>query len=190
MGSQTQSPGISRPGRILCWKSVCCLDTLLCSFNMVLFSTFQWAVKLFPPFALDVAPFQGDMWFLHEFIAHKWKLQQMARSSPRWCALVGHVAFFLCYYVSNPEQQKDICFFFPTVLWTALRRRRSIRSGAVFTGSRPFGSNISFTSSHTLHFTKSVLFCFTLLSNELFIFSGFDYFYSLTIDTERNTRPV
>lgn len=111
MGSQTQSPGISRPGRILCWKSVCCLDTLLCSFNVVLFSTFLWAVKLFPPFALDVAPFQGDMWFLHEFIAHKWKLQQMARSSPRWCALLGHVAFFVCYYVSNPELRKDVCFF-------------------------------------------------------------------------------
>lgn len=111
MGAQTQSPGISRPGRILCWKSMHCLDTLLRNFNMVLFSTFLWAVKLFPPFALDVAPFQGDMWFLHEFIAHKRKLQQMARSSPRWCALVGHVAFFLCCYVSNPEQQKDICFF-------------------------------------------------------------------------------
>lgn len=89
-GMQTGSLGISRPGRILCGMILPCLYTLLCNFNMVLFSTLLWAVKLFLYFALEAAPFQGDMWFLHSFTAHKWNPQQMARSSPRWCALLGH----------------------------------------------------------------------------------------------------
>lgn len=128
-GTQTVSPGILRPGRILCGKSEPCLHTLLCNFNTVLLSTLLWAVNVFSPFASEAAPFQGYMWLLYYFIVQKWKLQQMARSSPRWCALVGHVAFFVCYYTSNPELQKDICFFLQLSSKPLLEEDRTYEAG-------------------------------------------------------------
>lgn len=95
----------------------------------------------------------------------------------------------LCYYVSNPELQKDICFFLQLSSEPLLEEDRASEAGTL-SQAADFLVQI-FPLPTVTHCTLlKVLLQFTLLSNELYIFSGFDYMYSATVVTETKTGSV